>query len=108
MQSKTLYRRLPIPFRVSRQVQHLQPYRPAIRVHVSKPSSSGSYDSDGDDLLKEFQQYTDPNRLQKITKRLELTWSVDRVRVPGHYLFWSDWVSTYEKCISLWRSAAEA
>lgn len=83
MQSKTLYRRLPIPFRVSRQVQHLQPYRPAIRVHVSKPSSSGSYDSDGDDLLKEFQQYTDPNRLQKITKRLELTWSVDRRRRPA-------------------------
>lgn len=30
--------------------------------------------------MREFQQYADPNRLQKITKRLELTWSVERVR----------------------------
>ena len=79
MQSKTLYRHLPLPFIAPRQMQHLHPRPPAIRVHASTPSGSGSYDSEGDELLKEFQQYTDPNRLQKITKRLELTWSVDRV-----------------------------
>lgn len=86
MQSKTLYRRVPIPFRVPRQVQRFHRQPPAIRVHASTPPSSSSYDSEGDDLLREFQQYTDPNRLQKITKRLELTWSVDRVSLPASAL----------------------
>ena len=40
---------------------------------------SSSYDSDSDDLLTEFQRYADPNRVQKATKRLELTWGVQRV-----------------------------
>lgn len=81
MQSKAVYRHLPIPLRLPRQVPHLHRQPPAIRVYALIPSSSGSYDSEGDELLKEFQQYADPNRLQKVTKRLELTWSVDRVRV---------------------------
>lgn len=41
--------------------------------------------------MKEFQQYADPNKLQKITKRLELTWSVDRVRT-FRIVVGSDWV----------------
>ena len=40
----------------------------------------GSHDADSDDLLREFQQYADPNKLQNATKRLELTWGVQRVR----------------------------
>ena len=78
MQSRTVYRSLPLPTRVPRQAQRLQ--QPPAVLHAQTPSSSGSYDSEGDEFLREFQQYADPNRLQKITKRLELTWSVDRVR----------------------------
>lgn len=91
MQSKTVYKHLSIPFRVPRQVPHLHYQFPTIRVHAQQPSSSGSYDSEGDELLKEFQQYADPNKLQKITKRLELTWSVDRVRT-FRIVICSDWV----------------
>lgn len=46
---------------------------------VKALQGSGSYDSDSDELLREFQRYTDPKRVQKATKRLELTWGVQRV-----------------------------
>ena len=81
MQSKTVHKHLPIPFRVPQQVAHHHRQFSRLRVHAHQSSSSGSYDSEGDELLKEFQQYADPNKLQKISKRLELSWSVDRVRV---------------------------
>ena len=96
MQSKTVYRHFSIPFKVPRQVPHLHYQFPTIRVHAHQPSSSGSYDSEGDELLKEFQQYADPNKLQTITKRLELTWSVDRVRTFC-IVFCSDWVLPHNK-----------
>ena len=48
-------------------------------LRAQRASNSGSYDAEGDELLREFQQYADPNRFQKVTKRLELTWSVNRV-----------------------------
>lgn len=80
MQSKTVYTHLPIPLHLPRTLPHRHHQLPAVRVHAHQPPSSGSYDSEGDELLKEFQQYTDPNKLQKITERLELTWSVHRVR----------------------------
>lgn len=91
MQSRTVYKHLPIPFRVPQRVPHLHHQFATTRVHAHQPSSSGSYDSEGDELLKEFQQYADPNKLQKITKRLELTWSVDRVRT-FRIVVCSDWV----------------
>ena len=91
MHSKTVFKHLPIPFRVPQQGAHHHRQFSTIRVHAHQPSSSGSYDSEGDELLKEFQQYADPNKLQKITKRLELTWSVDRVRV-FRLPVCSDWV----------------
>lgn len=80
MQSKTVYKHLPLPFTLPRTLPHRYQQLPRVRVHAHRPPSSGSYDSEGDELLKEFQQYTDPNKLQKITERLELTWSVHRVR----------------------------
>lgn len=46
---------------------------------IKAAQGSGSYDSDSDELLREFQRYADPNKLQNATKRLELTWGVQRV-----------------------------
>lgn len=62
------------PFRV-----HLLLHKSCPRRSVKAVQGSGSYDSDSDDLLREFQQYADPNKLQNATKRLELTWGVQRV-----------------------------
>jgi hypothetical protein len=80
MHSSTLCRTFP-PLLRPRQPLHRerQPLNTSVRAQTA--SSSGSYDSEGDDFLREFQQYADPNRLQNVTKRLELTWSVDRVSI---------------------------
>ena len=80
MQSKTVHKHLPVPFKLPRTLPHRHHQLPTVRVYAQQPPSSGSYDSEGDELLREFQQYTNPNKLQKITERLELTWSVHRVR----------------------------
>ncbi|DBA96880.1 hypothetical protein WJX82_004592 [Trebouxia sp. C0006] len=82
MHSSTLCRTLP-PLLRPRQPVHRERQPLDRSVRAQKASSSGSYDSEGDDLLREFQQYADPNRLQNVTKRLELTWSVDRRRRPA-------------------------
>ena len=79
MQSRTLCSTLPPALRPSPQLNR-ERKRFFRSLRAQSVASSGSYDSEGDELLREFQQYADPNRLQKITKRLELTWSVERVR----------------------------
>lgn len=81
MHSSTLCRTFP-PLLRPRQPVHRERQPLDRSVRAQKASSLGSYDSEGDDLLREFQQYADPNRLQNVTKRLELTWSVDRVSLP--------------------------
>ena len=51
-----------------------------VKTCIRAAQGFGSHDADSDDLLREFQQYADPNKLQNATKRLELTWGVQRVR----------------------------
>lgn len=84
MHSRTLCSTLPSVHRPPRVLRSLcKPTKLSFRPRAQPQPSASSHDSEGDELLREFQQYSDPNRLQKVTKRLELTWSVDRRRRPA-------------------------